>query len=530
MNVSILRLLVLGCSYTALTTSLNVLAYSTQQHPRLQKPQTALVWLRTSLRVNDNLALTCGADMGPDGLTILYTWSQGKIPQTPAAVFECAAARALEKSLQEKQQRLSVLHTNGDTIHQVANAVKELQPSAIIVDTHEHPEDAKKLQTMFPHLNIIQLKDENTLLHPFSKTTAVLGRSRQGGKILRWATILSNMQNESVILPLNKIQSLPVAVSISNTLPLPEPTAAGNWAKALLQSWGEVSETEALIRAEASATKIDCELGNAGKIPIESRLSPYIRWGMISPRQASKIGIRQRDLLWRDWSHLCYYSLLNPLRRGEPVVKLLDRCYSLEEEENYDQQHLKFSSWCVGNTGSPLVDAGMRQLWLEGWMPRHIRLLCAACLVEGLNIDWRKGRDWFEHTLIDHDPAINEMMWQNAGFCGVDPFYSGLKWEEPLKHYSEYTDHYIKQSLHLPSELRKYANQDAPHEWVELASTRRDAFRKNGVYKAATRVANSGIRVAWPGINQGDVVADGEVIGVGRTLINELAFNIRRNM
>ena len=80
-----------------------------------------------------------------------------------------------------------------------------------------------------------------------------------------------------------------------------------------------------------------------------------------------------------------------------------------------------FEAWCVGRTGAPLVDAGMVQLWSTGWIPRRVRLLCAACLVEGLGLDWRLGRDWFAYTLTDHDYAINETMWQNAGLVGSEP-------------------------------------------------------------------------------------------------------------
>ena len=54
-----------------------------------------------------------------------------------------------------------------------------------------------------------------------------------------------------------------------------------------------------------------------------------------------------------------------------------------------------FEARCVGRTGAPLVDAAMAQLWVAGWMPRRMRLLCASCLVEGLGLDWRLGRDWF---------------------------------------------------------------------------------------------------------------------------------------
>lgn len=88
-----------------------------------------------------------------------------------------------------------------------------------------------------------------------------------------------------------------------------------------------------------------------------------------------------------------------------------------------------FEAWCAGRTGAPLVDAGMIQLWACGWMPRRVRLLCASCLVEGLGLDWRLGRDWFGYALTDHDYAINECMWQNAGLVGIDPFYRGLRWE-----------------------------------------------------------------------------------------------------
>ena len=69
-----------------------------------------------------------------------------------------------------------------------------------------------------------------------------------------------------------------------------------------------------------------------------------------------------------------------------------------------------FEAWCTGRTGAPLVDAGMVQLWACGWMPRRIRLLCAACLVEGFGLDWRLGRDWFAYALTDHDFAINEVL------------------------------------------------------------------------------------------------------------------------
>ena len=57
----------------------------------------------------------------------------------------------------------------------------------------------------------------------------------------------------------------------------------------------------------------------------------------------------------------------------------------------------------------------MRELWETGWMQQNVRMICAAFLVEFLGMNWVHGRRWFDATLVDADPAINAMMWQNAG-------------------------------------------------------------------------------------------------------------------
>ncbi|GMH49023.1 hypothetical protein TrRE_jg6872 [Triparma retinervis] len=189
-----------------------------------------------------------------------------------------------------------------------------------------------------------------------------------------------------------------------------------------------------------------------------------------------------------------------------------------------EETERRFRSWCVGNTGSKAVDRGMRRLWAEGWMPRNERLLCAACLVEGLGVDWRRGRDWFKHTLVDYDESINEMMWQNAGMVGVDPFYRGLKWEE-VGEGGEDGGRYELRDLILPKELREYAEMEPDKQWVDNAKARRDELKRRGVYRAGKKIVNSGVRVAWPGLEHPGK-EDGDVWGVGRTPLEELDFEI----
>jgi len=118
-----------------------------------------------------------------------------------------------------------------------------------------------------------------------------------------------------------------------------------------------------------------------------------------------------RRLVWRD---LAYWQLrLFPHMGEEPI-----RDHYAGQKWNTDQSALH--RWCQGRTGYPIVDAGMRELWATGWMSQNVRMVVALVLVEYLNIHWVEGARWFHHTLVDADPAINPMMWQNAGKSGLD--------------------------------------------------------------------------------------------------------------
>ena len=264
-----------------------------------------------------------------------------------------------------------------------------------------------------------------------------------------------------------------------------------------------------------------------------SRLSPFLRFGVISPRACAALGVRQRDLLWRDWSQLCWRSL-GAMRRQQPIVPPLDTaCLAIGDGGRcpplFASADEAFDAWCVGRTGAPIVDAGMRQLWVEGWMPRRVRLLCACCLTEGLGVDWRRGRDWFAYTLIDHDPAINECMWQNAGLCGVDSFYRALPWERHVDSDDDDAEgEYVRAWLHEleappavelrwpPRLLAAVARPRPPHaDVMATASARRDLLRD--AYWASGLVSRTGIKAAG-----------GEAVGVGRLGFDELKQRVAR--
>jgi len=158
--------------------------------------------------------------------------------------------------------------------------------------------------------------------------------------------------------------------------------------------------------------------------PKVSKLSAYLKWGQLSPRQLfwatedrrlprEKTKTFGRRLYWRDLSYFHYYNF--PNMREKPI-----RAHYEQQWWSTDRVALK--AWQQGRTGFPIVDAGMRELWETGWMQQNVRMFAAQFLTEILHISWVEGAKWFEETLVDADWAINSMMWQNAGLCGIDPW------------------------------------------------------------------------------------------------------------
>jgi deoxyribodipyrimidine photo-lyase len=76
--------------------------------------------------------------------------------------------------------------------------------------------------------------------------------------------------------------------------------------------------------------------------------------------------------------------------------------------------------WQAGETGFPLVDAGMRELAATGWLHNRVRMVTASFLVKHLHLDWRVGEQWFAEKLLDYDPAQNEGNWQWVAGTGID--------------------------------------------------------------------------------------------------------------
>ena len=205
-----------------------------------------------------------------------------------------------------------------------------------------------------------------------------------------------------------------------------------DWAGGFRERWGgKIGEAAA---ADQLGSFIDEHLANYGKrrdVMGEhgtSRMSPHLHFGEISPRQifhavhgAIESGTVteqqafpfQREMVWREFAHAILYNFPQlpdePLRPEFAAFPWAD-----------DPGGKMMRAWQGGQTGYPLVDAGMRELWQTGWLHNRSRLVCGSFLTKDLMLPWQEGAKWFQDTLVDADLADNSLGWQWVSGCGVD--------------------------------------------------------------------------------------------------------------
>ena len=254
-----------------------------------------------------------------------------------------------------------------------------------------------------------------------------------------------------------------------------------NWGESLAKRWtaSEKASAEALssfVQSQYPAlmhTTNDNQQSNSNsnnnsnrqkRTHLASYLSPYLARGLLSPKQiytaihemeAKLQGhtIKQsqqqggnsflRRLAWRDYAYVVSMVFPDAIYQETPIRSGYEYKYEAMEHKNEnnpsssrseeeEEERRLLEQWKSGKTGFPLVDAGMRQLIQEGFMPQQARLVVSAFLVEGMNIrdGWKLGRKHFEEYLIDYDAMINTNMWMNAGCVGLDPYYIGLDYKK----------------------------------------------------------------------------------------------------
>ena len=184
-----------------------------------------------------------------------------------------------------------------------------------------------------------------------------------------------------------------------------------------------------------------------------SQLSAYIKFGCISIREVYKVFREKHDfirqLFWRDFYANILYSFTHVL--GSAM------------KPNYNKIHWHhnnnwFEKWCKGETGYPVVDAGMRQLLETGYMHNRARLIVMSFLIKTLLIDWQKGEKYFAQKLTDYDPASNNgnIQWIAGSGADSQPYFRIFNPWEQAKNFDPDCEYIKKWVL----ELKDVPNKD----------------------------------------------------------------------
>jgi len=167
-----------------------------------------------------------------------------------------------------------------------------------------------------------------------------------------------------------------------------------------------------------------------------SRLGTALRFGTVSVRQVvAKAASRSnhtflKELIWREFFMQILWHF--PQTQTQSFKPQYDRIQWINNEN-------EFSKWCAGETGYPLVDAGMRELNHTGFMHNRVRMLVGSFLCKHLLIDWRWGEAYFAEKLLDYEMSSNVGNWQWVAGCGVDaaPYFRIFNPTEQIKKFDK---------------------------------------------------------------------------------------------
>ncbi|MBD1366918.1 deoxyribodipyrimidine photo-lyase [Mucilaginibacter sp. ZT4R22] len=195
-----------------------------------------------------------------------------------------------------------------------------------------------------------------------------------------------------------------------------------------------------------------------------SHIGLHLRFGTVSIRQCAADAFEANEktwlneLIWREFYMMVLYHF----------PKTMDHAFKPEYDNikwiNNEQQ---FKAWCDGETGYPLVDAGMRELNATGYMHNRVRMVVASFLSKDLLIDWRWGERYFARKLLDYEMASNVGGWQWAAGSGTDaaPYFRIFNPESQLKKFDPELE-YVKKWVPEYADFGKYPKPIVDHAFA----------------------------------------------------------------
>jgi deoxyribodipyrimidine photo-lyase len=373
-----------------------------------------IVWFRNDLRLQDNPALCAAAERGEViPVYIIDNAAAGQWAMGGASRWWLHhSLAALTKDF--KKHGVSFIVRTGDSQTVLQDLLQKTNADAVYWNRRYEPwaiaQDKKIKEVLTETENSVKSFKAALLHEPWEI------QNKQGSyfKVFTpfWKHCLS-ISNPDVPLPVPKLQASTHGLT-SESLP-----ADPQWSTKLKNYWNP-GEKNGWQRLEEFLENDIIHYAASRDYPLKnstSRLSPHLHFGEISPRQiwyaarflpATKF---MSEIGWREFSyHLLYHY---PDLPEKPFRTEFNRF-----PWKIDQAAL--IAWQRGETGYPLVDAGMRELWHTGYMHNRVRMIAASFLTKHLLIPWQLGAAWFWDTLVDADLSNNSASWQWVAGSGVD--------------------------------------------------------------------------------------------------------------
>ncbi len=398
-----------------------------------------LVWFRLDLRLEDNPALQAAIDRGGPVVPV-FVWS----PAEEGSWSPGAASRwwlhhslaSLDGSLRALGSRLVV--RRGAALAALQDLRRETGAQAIFWNRRFEPLIVQRDRAIER-----RLREEGIDARAFNgallfEPWEICNRAGQPFKVFTpfWRHCLAH---RAPGLPVAAPASLAAAegaeAPASASLAALELLPSIPWTAGLEKAWkpGEAGARAAFDRFVEKELVGYSTTREQPDRPGTSRLSPHLHFGEISPRRIwhalhDWAGRRSaggalrasedylREIGWREFAH---HVLLHFPHTTDKPMRAEFASFPWERRPR------AMRAWQRGETGYPLVDAGMRELWSTGWMHNRVRMVAASFLVKDLGIHWLEGARWFWDTLVDADLASNSLNWQWSAGCGADaaPYY-----------------------------------------------------------------------------------------------------------
>ena len=421
-------------------------------------------WFRRDLRLTDNTALNAASAASDEVVPtyVLSNWKRSH-PWTGAKrqQFLCECLSSLAGNLEHIGGQLIV--RQGDAVAELLRLVKETQAEAIYLNRDVDPFGTRIEAQLQKELTVPIYTFQDAALHGPEDVL------KEDGTPYRVYTPFSKrwlpMEKEQ---PVGRPKSLKTPSDIES-LPLPALATwdleVGDWE---LPKGGEKSARKRMREALAERIANYDDTRDIPSVPGTSRLSQDLRWGTLSIRElyqeARKCGSEQylKELAWREF----YFQILHHFPE------------TLELEFNptwrglsWDEEGELYTAWKLGQTGFPIVDAGIRELLKTGFMHNRVRMIVAMFLTKDLHLDWRLGEQFFAQHLLDGEIASNNGGWQWSAGTGADaaPYFRIQNPWSQTKRFDPKGE-YIKRWVPELASIDPKAFQDPPADGQPLTS------------------------------------------------------------